>query len=78
MKRIIQYIFLVMMGVFVSCQTQELIEKLPTIEIQGGEARKVPIIFTASVPGMGPKTKAMDHTPDITSFHLVVFDQQGM
>ena len=67
-----------MMGVFVSCQTPELIEKLPTIEIQGGEARKVPIIFTASVPGMGPKTKAMDHTPDITSFHLVVFDQHGM
>lgn len=67
-----------MIGVLASCQKPELVEQLPDIEVEGGESRRVPILFSAVIPGMGPTTKSMDHEPDIESFHLVVFDDKGM
>lgn len=78
MKRFIQYILLVMIGVLASCQRPELVEQLPDIEVEGGESRRVPILFSAVIPGMEATTKSMDHEPDITSLHLVVFDEKGM
>ena len=39
---------------------------------------KVPILMSARIPYLEPITKAMGKKPDINSFHLVVFDQNGM
>lgn len=78
MNRIIQYIIMVLIGVFASCQRPELIEQLPNVEVDEADQRRVPILFSAVIPGIGPQTKTMDHEPDINSFHLVVFDESGM
>lgn len=78
MKRIIQYILLILIGTVVSCQTPELVEEIPSYETGAGVYDRVPIIFKATIPGIEPGTKVMDHMPDIHSFHLVVFDQNGM
>ena len=78
MKRIIQYILLILIGTVVSCQTPELVEEIPSFETGAGVYDRVPIIFKATIPSIEPGTKVMDHMPDIHSFHLVVFDQNGM
>ena len=79
MKKIIRYILLLVIGTVVSCQTPELVEEIPSFEPGSGVYGKVPIVFRATFPGViEPNTKAMDHTPDINSFHLVVFDENGM
>ena len=77
---------MVLTGIFVSCLGPELIEQTPeseSEEMRVGE--KVPIVFTASIPVLEPRTKAqgsssreMNHTPNIESLHLVVFDKEGM
>jgi hypothetical protein len=69
---------MVLIGAFASCQRPELIEQLPNVEVDEADQRKVPILFSAVIPGIGPQTKTMDHEPDINSFHLVVFDESGM
>ena len=78
MKRVIQYILLMLIGTVVSCQTPELVEDEPQFENGIGVYGRVPIMFTATIPSSGPATKAMDHIPDIHSFHLVIFDENGM
>ena len=78
MKRVIQYILLMVIGTVVSCQTPELVEDEPKFENGIGVYGRVPIMFTATIPSSGPATKAMDHLPDIHSFHLVIFDENGM
>ena len=78
MKRIIQYILLMVIGTVVSCQAPELVEEIPSFEPGSGVYGRVPIVFRATIPGLEVETKAMDHTPDIRSFHLVVFDENGM
>ena len=65
-------------GTVVSCQTPELVEDEPKFENVNGVYGRVPIMFTATIPSSGPATKAMDHEPDIHSFHLVIFDENGM
>ncbi len=65
-------------GTVVSCQTPELVEDEPEFENVTGVHGKVPILFKATIPSSGPATKAMDHVPDIHSFHLVIFDENGM
>lgn len=65
-------------GTVVSCQAPELIEEIPSLEPGAGVYGRAPIMFTATIPGVEPSTKAMDHLPDIHSFHLVVFDKNGM
>ena len=65
-------------GTVVSCQAPELIEEIPSLEPGAGVYGRVPIMLTATIPGVEPSTKAMDHLPDIHSFHLVVFDKNGM
>lgn len=65
-------------GTVVSCQTPELVEDEPKFENVNGVYGRVPIMFTATIPSSGPATKAMDHIPDIHSFHLVIFDENGM
>ena len=79
MKKIIQYILLIVIGTIASCQRPELVEEIPSFEPGSGVYGKVPIVFRATFPGViEPNTKVMDHTPDINSFHLVVFDENGM
>ena len=78
MKRVIQYILLMLIGTVVSCQAPELVEDEPKFENGIGVYGRVPIMFTATIPSSGPVTKAMDHIPDIHSFHLVIFDENGM
>lgn len=79
MKKIIQYILLIVIGTIASCQRPELVEEIPSFEPGSGVYGKVPIVFRATFPGViEPNTKVMDHTPDIHSFHLVVFDKNGM
>ena len=65
-------------GTVVSCQAPELVEEEPSFETGIGVYDRVPIIFKATIPGIEPSTKVMDHIPDIHSFHLVVFDKNGM
>lgn len=65
-------------GTVVSCQAPELVEEIPSFEPGSGVYGRVPIVFRATIPGLEVETKAMDHTPDIRSFHLVVFDENGM
>ena len=65
-------------GTVVSCQTPELVEDEPKFENGIGVYGRVPIMFTATIPSSGPVTKVMDHEPDIHSFHLVIFDENGM
>ena len=65
-------------GTVVSCQTPELVEDEPKFDNGIGVYGRVPIMFTATIPSSGPATKAMDHIPDIHSFHLVIFDENGM
>ena len=67
-----------LIGTVVSCQTPELVEDEPKFENGIGVYGRVPIMFTATIPSSGPVTKAMDHIPDIHSFHLVIFDENGM
>lgn len=67
-----------LIGTVVSCQTPELVEDEPKFENGIGVYGRVPIMFTATIPSSGPATKAMDHIPDIHSFHLVIFDENGM
>lgn len=67
-----------LIGTVVSCQTPELVEDEPQFENGIGVYGRVPIMFTATIPSSGPATKAMDHIPDIHSFHLVIFDENGM
>ena len=78
MKRVIQYILLMVIGTVVSCQAPELVEDEPKFENGIGVYGRVPIMFTATIPSSGPATKVMDHEPDIHSFHLVIFDENGM
>lgn len=66
------------MGTVVSCQAPEMVEDEPKFENGIGVYGRVPIMFTATIPSSGPATKAMDHEPDIHSFHLVIFDENGM
>ena len=65
-------------GTVVSCQTPELVEDEPKFENGIGVYGRVPIMFTATIPSSGPATKVMDHEPDIRTFHLVIFDENGM
>lgn len=65
-------------GTVVSCQAPELVEDEPKFENGIGVYGRVPIVFNATIPSSGPATKAMDHKPDIHSFHLVIFDENGM
>ena len=65
-------------GTVVSCQAPELVEDEPKFENGIGVYGRVPIMFNATIPSSGPDTKAMDHEPDIHSFHLVIFDENGM
>lgn len=65
-------------GTVVSCQAPELVEDEPKFENGIGVYGRVPIMFTATIPSSGPATKVMDHEPDIHSFHLVIFDENGM
>ena len=65
-------------GTVVSCQAPELVEDEPKFENGIGLYGRVPIMFTATIPSSGPATKVMDHEPDIHSFHLVIFDENGM
>lgn len=65
-------------GTVVSCQAPELVEDEPKFENGIGVYGRVPIMFNATIPSSGPATKAMDHEPDIHSFHLVIFDENGM
>lgn len=67
-----------LIGTVVSCQAPELVEDEPKFENVNGVHGRVPIMFTATIPSSGPATKAMDHEPDIHSFHLVIFDENGM
>ncbi len=69
---------LMVIGAVVSCQTPELVEDEPKFENGIGVYGRVPIMFTATIPSSGPATKAMDHIPNIHSFHLVIFDENGM
>ena len=65
-------------GTVVSCQTPELVEDELKFENGIGVYGRVPIMFTATIPSSGPATKVMDHEPDIRTFHLVIFDENGM
>lgn len=67
------------MGTMVSCQQPELIEidNLPQ-EPEMGTLGKASITMSAVIPGFDPATKTMGETPVIHSFHLVVFDENGM
>ena len=78
MKRVIQYILLMLIGTVVSCQAPELVEDESKFENVNGVHGRVPIMFTATIPSSGPVTKVMDHEPDIRTFHLVIFDENGM
>ncbi len=69
---------MIVIGTVVSCQTPELVEEIPSFEPGSGVYGKVPIMISATIPGLEVETKAMDHTPEINSFHLVVFDENGM
>lgn len=79
MKRIIQYIIWVLMGVVVSCQQPDLseLDNLPQ-EPEFGTLGKASFVMSAVIPGYEPATKAMADTAVIHSFHLVVFDENGM
>ena len=71
-----------MAGIFASCQGPELLEQIPEkgsgSGCGNGMSGKVPIVFSASVPKLEPTTKGMNHDPEIHSFHLIVFDKEGM
>lgn len=78
MKRILQYIFLVWVGLVVSCQPAELIDQEQVLfpgEVPYGKAT---FVVNAVIPDYGPNTKAMGKDAEIDSFHLVVFDENGM
>ena len=79
MKRIIQYIIWVLMGVLVSCQQPDLseLDNLPQ-EPEFGTLGKASFVMSAVIPGFDPATKTMGETPVISTFHLVVFDENGM
>ena len=78
MTRTIKYILLFLIGVITSCQPPELLEQDSSQTSEGSVSGKACITMSAVFPDFGPATKAMGKTPDIDSFHLVVFDENGM
>ena len=67
-----------MIGVITSCQRPELLEQDSSQTSEGSVSGKACITMSAVFPDFGQMTKAMGKTPDIHSFHLVVFDENGM
>lgn len=78
MTQTTKYILLFLIGVITSCQRPELMEQGSSQSSEGSVSGKACITMSAVFPDFGPATKAMGETPEIHSFHLVVFDKNGM
>ena len=78
MTQTIKYILLFLIGVITSCQPPELLEQEPLQNAEENVSGKACITMSAVFPDFGPVTKTMGESPDIHSFHLVVFDENGM